>query len=412
MKFSLQATSYSGCYYLPTLEIVFLKETLYQTITLLFIYFLAISSIKATCVETAPLLSVSCSNFSTSINIVDAAEAATIDTSTIVVINETTCDMTIFCYEIDETGDLLNMGILAAGQSITIQPIAELGRLYAEALLTNEETASLYFYGGAFELRITSGCDTIAASTENPTGNNADDSTTDTTSYDCPILGANIGDVCSDGYPSTMDDRVTVDCMCEGTRASTTLDNCDSIKITTTNEYIIVSGLNTAEINSIQVFTMKWKPIFTCAGNCRTIEYVSLPNASYRVRVAYYNKAWRQVCDELEVITVQRSLTNDSAISRQQIVPTTLITKSFSTPTMHVFPNPTSQQLTVSMEQYADLQGQLQLVNLQGQIIHSINLSEVENSTWQLDVSGIARGLYVLQVTGNTSFKAEKVLIE
>ena len=410
MKFSLQATDYSGYHPSPALTIELLKDSIWQTSILLFFYFLTILSMNATCVEATSLLPASFSNA----NVLDSVEAGTIDTSTIVIVNETTCDMTIFCYELDETGDLLNMGIIAAGQSITIQPRAELGRVYTEELLTNEETASLYFYGGSFELRITSGCKEIAANTEDSTDDNPDNNTIDSTNYDCPILWANIGDACSDGYPSTMNDKVTAACNCEGTRASTTLDNCDSIKITTTNEYIIISGLNTAEINSIQVFTMKWKPVFTCAGNCRTIEYVSLPNASYRVRVAYYNKAWRQVCDELEIITVQRDFTNNSAISRSrpQLVSTTLTTNALGPPRMQVYPNPTSNQLTVFMEQSAGLQGQLQLVNLQGQIVRSINLGEVENSTWQLDVSAVARGLYLLQIVGATSFKAEKVLIE
>ena len=40
------------------------------------------------------------------------------------------------------------------------------------------------------------------------------------TTYDCPTLTANIGDICNDGNPATSNDMITSDCTCSGTVAA------------------------------------------------------------------------------------------------------------------------------------------------------------------------------------------------
>lgn len=54
------------------------------------------------------------------------------------------------------------------------------------------------------------------------------DESQDACPVDCPILGANIGDACDDGNPNTLNDVVTVDCICAGVLPVPANDLCEN----------------------------------------------------------------------------------------------------------------------------------------------------------------------------------------
>jgi len=242
-------------------------------------------------------------------------------TSVIKVYNETSCSMNLYCYELDGEEVLLNMGVLAPGRSATIRPKAELGRLYTTNSLTDEETATVYFFGGDYELRVSDGCEPIEE------GNLI---------YDCLDLMANVGAACNDGIKSTIDDKITDACTCEGTRVTPITSACDTVSILAVGDSIIVSNLNRKELYSVQFLTTDWQSVFTCVANCYESESIYAPdyapNDTIRVKVSYYTKAWANVCNIWgEFATGNNFTVDNTATSRTSINNTnSLSAKHFS----------------------------------------------------------------------------------
>jgi hypothetical protein len=65
---------------------------------------------------------------------------------------------------------------------------------------------------------------------------------------------------------------------------------------------------------------------------------------------------------------------------------------------MNVYPNPAHDQLTINLKENSG-QVVVQMLDLNGCVI--MNFGKFNLSTFQLDMSDVASGLYVLQVIGN-----------
>jgi len=321
--------------------------------------------------------------------ILTAIEANTPITSVIKVSNETTCDMNLYCYEIDGAEVLLNMGILEPGRSATIRPKSELGRLYTKNPLTDKETATVYFFGGNYDLRISSGCEPELA---------------------CLDLMANIGDTCDDGIKSTVDDRITANCTCEGTRITPIKNDCDSVSILTIGDSILVSNLNNSRINSVQVLTLDWGIIYTCAGNCQESELIYAPDDGLRVKVSYYTKSWAHVCTVWGDVPDRNNFTTDnSAISRTSINNTSSLSSNQQA-MLEVYPNPVHTDLTVNVAN--NVSGSIRLSNLSGQLLQEVPISSLVQSTWQLDMRSLENGMYLLQLqTVDGALETRKIVV-
>ena len=331
--------------------------------------------------------------------ILSATETNTRLTSVIKVYNETSCDMNLYCYELDGGEVLLNMGILSPGRSATIRPKAELGRLYTKNPLTEEETATVYFFGGDYELRISDGCEPIGG------GNLI---------YDCLDLMANVGAACNDGIKSTMDDKITDACTCEGTRVTPITSACDTVSILAVGDSIIVSNLNRKELYSVQFLTTDWQSVFTCAANCYETESIYAPDYAsdtIRVKVSYYTKAWANVCTVWGEIATGNNFTADNIATNRtgRNTATSLSTKQLSL--WDVYPNPVSTALVVNVANNLN-NGTIRLSNLNGQLIREVAISSLEESTWNLDVGNIEKGMYLLQIqAANGIVETKKIVV-
>ena len=331
--------------------------------------------------------------------ILSATETNTPLTSVIKVSNESGCDMNLYCYELDGDIVLLNMGLLASGRSATIRPKSELGRLYTKNLLTDDETASVYFFGGDYELKILTGC-----------GPKLSDDVLSTDSYNCIDLIANIGDSCNDGIKSTMDDRITANCTCEGTRTTPITNDCDSVSILTIGDSILVSNLNDSQINSVQVLTIDWKTIYTCAGNCQESELIYAPDDSLRVKVSYYTKAWAHVCSVWGAVPNRNNFTTDNPAFSRTAINNASSLSSNQHAMWEVYPNPVRTALTVNVAN--NLSGSIRLSTLSGQLIQEVTVSSLVKSTWQLDMGPLENGMYLLQLqTVDGELETRKIIV-
>ncbi|MCB0638798.1 MAG: T9SS type A sorting domain-containing protein [Lewinella sp.] len=65
---------------------------------------------------------------------------------------------------------------------------------------------------------------------------------------------------------------------------------------------------------------------------------------------------------------------------------------------LHVYPNPTSGQLTVNLTAFLEQEAQLEVTDVNGQLMLRRSLGVVEHGNAQLDLSGLPAGLYFVRL--------------
>ncbi|MEL6865975.1 MAG: cadherin-like domain-containing protein, partial [Bacteroidota bacterium] len=78
---------------------------------------------------------------------------------------------------------------------------------------------------------------------------------------------------------------------------------------------------------------------------------------------------------------------------------------------IQVFPNPTDKQLTVLFDEVAQGDLNLRLINVQGQLARELNYSQASNRI-QVNISDLASGVYVLQLSFGQATVTKKVTIQ
>ena len=121
--------------------------------------------------------------------------------------------------------------------------------------------------------------------------------------FDCPVLNADIGDACDDGNANTNNDTVNGNCQCVGTPVST---GCD-VTITQDGNSIKVNGLNAA-ITSVKLLDQSWNTLASCddwTNPCGSMElFDNLANGTYHVQVKTYADWSTPICDLFESFTI------------------------------------------------------------------------------------------------------------
>ena len=121
--------------------------------------------------------------------------------------------------------------------------------------------------------------------------------------FDCPALGANIGDTCDDGNANTNNDVVNSNCNCAGTPIGT--GTCDASYRIEGNK-IIIEGLNAA-INSAKILNNQWGIEAECsdwATACNGMLMATVPNGTYFVQIQTYADWSTPLCDVFEEVAV------------------------------------------------------------------------------------------------------------
>lgn len=78
-----------------------------------------------------------------------------------------------------------------------------------------------------------------------------------------------------------------------------------------------------------------------------------------------------------------------------------------------VYPNPASGLLNISFNASEMQNVQLDLISLRGTTVYSESLNHVQGQVdKKLDVSGFAKGVYVLRISGDKGILNTKVVVE
>ncbi len=82
-------------------------------------------------------------------------------------------------------------------------------------------------------------------------------------------------------------------------------------------------------------------------------------------------------------------------------------------PTVHTFPNPTSERYMMVVVQQLEQQGTLQLFDLNGRKHRevAINHTDSGNASYRLSLEGLATGTYIVSVTDGDQRISKKVLV-
>jgi len=126
--------------------------------------------------------------------------------------------------------------------------------------------------------------------------------------FDCPALGANIGDACNDGNANTTNDQVQSDCTCSGTSAPPPPPAGCAASISVSGSTVTVNGLS-GTFQQVIVADASWNTVFSCDSwggtPCpATPMFTAATAGTHHVTVKTYNSAWANICNLFETITL------------------------------------------------------------------------------------------------------------
>jgi hypothetical protein len=81
-------------------------------------------------------------------------------------------------------------------------------------------------------------------------------------------------------------------------------DLCDNITIEANDTGIVVGGLNSAAVSSVQVFDASWQTEFSCFGDCAATTTVPVTAGTYLVYVKLYTSGYSLICEINETVVV------------------------------------------------------------------------------------------------------------
>ena len=146
------------------------------------------------------------------------------------------------------------------------------------------------------------------------------------TTYDCPALGANIGDACNDGNANTTNDQVQSNCTCAGT--PTGGGSCNAT-VSASGNKVTVSGI-TGAFQQVNIVDASWNTVFSCdswggTACSSTPMYTASTAGTYYVTVKSYTSSWSTICNIFETVNLSgggtggcNNVTNGGQISGAQ----------------------------------------------------------------------------------------------
>lgn len=83
----------------------------------------------------------------------------------------------------------------------------------------------------------------------------------------------------------------------------------------------------------------------------------------------------------------------------------------FLKPEIQIYPNPASNKVFINLQKFTSEQPVVSIYNVQGKEVHSSSNNLFAN-VLELDVSGLNRGIYLLQVRSNDDIFTEKLIVK
>jgi hypothetical protein len=98
---------------------------------------------------------------------------------------------------------------------------------------------------------------------------------------------------------------------------------------------------------------------------------------------------------------------------KMMVSPAVGITEVLSEKNVTVYPIPAKTILNIKLDGIEAQQADLKLVNLLGQVVytHAITINAGTNN-FQIDVTGLQKGIYLLELQGDKSRAAKRVIVE
>ena len=122
--------------------------------------------------------------------------------------------------------------------------------------------------------------------------------------YDCPALGANIGDACDDGNADTNNDVVQADCSCAGMP----MNNPTCAATYSVSDRTITVENVTGAITAVKIIDNSWNVLFECndwATPCQETEAFTVPTCgTYFVQVQTYADWSTPICNLFETVVI------------------------------------------------------------------------------------------------------------
>jgi len=196
--------------------------------------------------------------------------------------------------------------------------------------------------------------------------------------------------------------------------------NCKDIKIQTSRNKIVLSGLKGAPIVQVNI-TKNGKNFFNCV-KCKASETIDIGSGQYRIQVSYFDKSMKRICNEVKnfnnrnLVTdasgrIATNTSNELSINnfsltgqkegikiQESSVNVNLTLDSKQSIDFSVYPNPASSELRIDATSLAGKSGQLFVLNPYGQIVQQLELGDAQPGIITLNVRNFQSGLYLINV--------------
>lgn len=124
------------------------------------------------------------------------------------------------------------------------------------------------------------------------------------------------------------------------------------------------------------------------------------PNAVRQTQYTFTDKAPLNGNNYYKLIQVDNDgKTNDLGVRT--------VTFNFQLPTFNLYPNPTTDKLTITFEQ--SKYNKLELINLNGKLLQQVDLNPIESNK-EIYLSTYPNGVYLLKLSGNGKAESKKVI--
>ena len=188
---------------------------------------------------------------------------------------------------------------------------------------------------------------------------------------------------------------------------------CAAVDIQVTNGALQIDKLPTLN-TIIDVYDLSFRSMFNCIGDCgisQTIE--NLPAGNYLVRLKVYDVFWNFICEREERIDIAAAIgeTPEDRIPAPGITPNTGRFSGGFIGELKVFPNPTTQNINISMNNFVGENKTITLIDMFGRVVQKHQLDTVTDSIFTLNVTGYETGVYQVIALSKGQVLTTKVII-
>ena len=167
------------------------------------------------------------------------------------------------------------------------------------------------------------------------------------------------------------------------------------------------------------VFDITFQPIFQCNNfggtACNNTETITVPGpGTYFVQIQTYTDWANPVCNMFEEVTITVGSNRQEGINAGTIS-TTEEDLEFDTeeiiPSAKVFPNPAMGSVNIALADFQNKDVEIRVINTLGATIKQVSLDKVESIQHEIDLNGVASGIYTVVIFAEGQAPVSKKLI-